>query len=123
MIWIDRNHHIELKWKSEGARPWNRGNNLPKLQTVRVYVMEIIDSQRNRCLQSIDIGTNRNVEDVVWNWIAFQVKPESSRFLWRHDGEHCRKAVSNKRQTRVKTLKFEVGKGLLDWNSLIAIGD
>ncbi len=65
-----------------------------------------------------DIGTNRNVEDTVW--FAFQEAPETSRFLRRHSG----KAGGKPYRTRCKRrVEFEVGKGLLDWNSLIAIGD
>jgi hypothetical protein len=83
---------------------------------VSVCVMETLDSLLNPYLHSIDATTNRNVDEVVWLWIAFQETPKNSRFMWRHDGEHRRKAVSN------KGLQFEVGKGLFDWNSLIAIG-
>jgi hypothetical protein len=47
-------------------------------------------------------------------------KHQTSRFLQRHRG----KAGGKWYQTRHKgELEFEVGKGLLDWNSLIAIGD
>jgi len=79
--------------------------------------MENSDSLLDRCLQSIDVGTNGNVEDVVWLWIAFQETPENSGDIAGNTGGKPYRTRGKRR------LKFELGKGLLDWNSLIAIGD